>query len=204
MGFSDLRVINDDRIEPGQGFGTHGHRDMEIITYVLQGTLAHKDSLGNGSLILPGEVQRMSAGTGIRHSEFNPSDTEPVYLLQIWILPRAEGLQPGYEQKMFDRTQAQGQWQLNVSPDGRDGSLSMQQDAFLWSAILETEQTLSYEPKPNRSAWLQLATGVLQVNDRLLEAGDGLAVTDEPVQLKGVSRQSEVLLFDLRQDTQNR
>jgi hypothetical protein len=198
MGFSDLRVINDDRIEPGQGFGTHGHRDMEIITYVLEGTLAHKDSLGNGSLIRPGEVQRMSAGTGIRHSEFNPSEMEPVHLLQIWIHPKSDGLQPSYEQKLFDRKQAQGQWQLNVSPDGRDGSLHIQQDAFLWSTILEAEQTLEYETKPDRSVWLQVATGVVQVNDRLLEAGDGLAVTDEPIRLQGVSRQSEALLFDLR------
>lgn len=204
MGFSDLRVINDDRIEPGQGFGTHGHRDMEIITYVMEGTLAHKDSLGNGSLIKPGEVQRMSAGTGIRHSEFNPSDTEPVHLLQIWILPKATGLQPSYEQKLFDRNQAMGQWQLNVSPDGRDGSLQIQQDAFLWSAILGGEQMLYYEPDSDRSVWLQLATGVAQVNDRLLESGDGLAITGEPIRLQGVSRQSEVLLFDLRQDGASR
>jgi redox-sensitive bicupin YhaK (pirin superfamily) len=200
MGYSDLRVINDDRVEPSQGFGTHGHRDMEIITYVLEGTLAHKDSLGNGSLIQAGEVQRMSAGTGIRHSEFNPSDTEPVHFLQIWILPQAEGLQPGYEQKKFDREQSKGRWQLNVSPDGRDGSLSIQQDTFLWSAILETEQTLDYTPASVRSAWLQLASGVVQVNDRLLEAGDGLAVTGEPIRIEGITQQSEVLLFDLRKD----
>jgi quercetin 2,3-dioxygenase len=200
MGFSDLRVINDDRIEPGQGFGMHGHRDMEIITYVLEGTLAHKDSLGNGSLIRPGEVQRMSAGTGIRHSEFNPSDMEPVHLLQIWLRPRVMDLKPSYEQKVFDRSEMAGRWRLIVSPDGQNGSLHIEQDAEIFSAVLEADQTLRYEMKPARACWLQLAKGVLQVNSRLLEAGDGMAVIEEPLVLQGVSRQSEVLLFDLRKN----
>lgn len=198
MGFSDLRVINDDYVEPGQGFATHGHQNMEIITYVLEGTLAHKDSLDNGSLICPGEVQRMSAGSGIRHSEFNPSDTEQVHLLQIWILPERKGLQPSYEQKAFEPAELDHQWRLVVSPDGRDGSLTIHQSTEIYAARLATGQTLSYQPKPERACWLQVATGVLQVNERLLEAGDAIAVMDEPLNLEGVSRESEVLLFDLR------
>jgi redox-sensitive bicupin YhaK (pirin superfamily) len=198
MGFSDLRVINDDYVQPGQGFATHGHQNMEIVTYVLEGTLAHKDSLGNGSLILPGEVQRMSAGSGIRHSEFNPSDTEQVHLLQIWILPEKKGLTPSYEQKPFPVEERDGRWRLVVSPDGRDGSLTIHQSAEIYVARFAQGQSLSYQPQPDRACWLHVATGVLQVNDRLLEAGDAIAVQDEALTLEGMSRDAEVLLFDLR------
>lgn len=198
MGFSDLRVINDDYVRPGQGFATHGHQNMEIVTYVLEGTLAHKDSLGNGSLILPGEVQRMSAGSGIRHSEFNPSDTEPVHLLQIWILPEKKGLTPSYEQKPFPAEEKDGRWRLVVSPDGRDGSLTIHQAAEIYVARLSQGQALSYQPQPDRACWLHVATGVAQVNNRLLEAGDAVAVQDEALSLEGMSRDAEVLLFDLR------
>lgn len=198
MGFSDLRVINDDYVEPGQGFATHGHHDMEIVTYVLEGALAHKDSLGTGSLILPGEVQRMSAGTGIRHSEFNPSDTERVHLLQIWILPERKGIEPSYEQKAFAPEELDGRWRLMVSPDGRDGSLTIHQSTEMYAARINAEQKLTYQPASNRACWLHVAKGVLQANDRLLEAGDALAIIDEPLALEGVSREAEVLLFDLR------
>ena len=208
MGFSDLRVINDDYVAPGQGFATHGHQNMEIVTYVLEGTLAHKDSLGNGSLILPGEVQRMSAGTGIRHSEFNPSETEPVHLLQIWILPERQGITPSYEQKSFPLAERQGRWRLVVSPDGRDGSLTIHQSVEISVATISTGETLTYQPQqPDRACWLHVATGVVQVNGRLLEAGDALAIAAEtpeaaepvePLQLEGMSRDAEVLLFDLR------
>jgi len=198
MGFSDLRVINDDYVAPGQGFAPHAHQDMEIVTYVLEGTLAHKDSLGNGSLIRPGEVQRMSAGTGIRHSEFNPSDTEPVHLLQIWILPEHQGLTPSYEQKAFNREELKGQWKLVVSPDGRDGALTIHQSVAIATARLGEGQSLSYNFGPERAGWLHIATGVVRVNERLLEAGDGLAVVDESLSLEGVSRESELLLFDLK------
>lgn len=198
MGFSDLRVINDDFIAPGQGFGTHGHQNMEIVTVVLEGTLAHKDSLGTGSLILPGEVQRMSAGSGIRHSEFNPSETNPVHLLQIWILPERNGLPPSYEQKSFEPEEMAGQWRLVVSPEGQDGALSIHQSVEIYMARVEGGKTLTYQPQPNRACWLQVATGVVQANDRLLEAGDAIAVMDEPLLVEGVSRDAEVLLFDLR------
>lgn len=198
MGFSDLRVINDDYVAPGQGFATHAHQNMEIVTYVLEGTLAHKDSLGNGSLILPGEVQRMSAGTGIRHSEFNPSETDPVHLLQIWILPERDGLTPSYEQQAFSPGEINGRWRLVVSPDAREGSLTIHQSAEIYIAKLEALKTLIYEPRADRACWLHVATGVVQANDRLLEAGDAIAVIDEPLTLEGISRESEVLLFDLR------
>jgi len=202
MGFSDLRVINDDYVEPGQGFATHGHQNMEIVTYVLEGTLAHKDSLGNGSLILPGEVQRMSAGKGIRHSEFNPSEAESVHLLQIWILPEEQGLTPSYEQKAFSAEEKDGRWCLVVSPEGREGSLRIHQSAEMYVARLSQGQTLTYEPKADRACWLHVATGVLQVNGRLLEAGDAVAVQDEALSVEGMSRDAEVLLFDLRKPAQ--
>ncbi len=198
MGFSDLRVINDDYVQPGQGFATHGHQNMEIVTYVLEGTLAHKDSLGNGSLIHTGEVQRMSAGSGIRHSEFNPSETERVHLLQIWILPEQQGLTPSYQQIPFADEEKDGRWCLIVSPDGRDGSLTIHQSTEIYVAQLSQGQSLTYQPKPDRACWLQVATGVLQVNDRILEAGDAVAVQDEALTLEGMSRKAEVLLFDLR------
>lgn len=200
MGFSDLRVINDDIVQPSGGFATHGHRDMEIITYVISGTLAHKDSLGNGSLIVPGEVQRMTAGTGIQHSEFNPSETEPVHLLQIWIFPQQKGLTPGYDQKAFQRDERLGQWKLLASPDGRDGSLLINQDAFMNGTIIPVGAQIGYELQAGRVAWLHVATGVVQLNGHLLEAGDSAAIKppDTNLLLEGVSRESEVLLFDLR------
>jgi quercetin 2,3-dioxygenase len=197
-GFADLRVINDDRVQPGKGFSMHQHQDMEIITYVLEGTLAHKDSLGNGSLIRSGEVQRMSAGTGILHSEFNPSDTEAVHFLQIWLMPQCQGRPPAYEQKIFKSADRMGQWQLFASPDGLAGSLAIDQDASLWAARLEAEHNLTYEAAIGRACWLQVAYGVLQMNGQLLEAGDGMAISDERLTLEGISRESEVLLFDLR------
>jgi redox-sensitive bicupin YhaK (pirin superfamily) len=201
MGFSDLRVINDDVVRGGGGFDTHGHRDMEIITYVISGTLAHKDSLGNGSLIRPGDVQRMTAGTGIRHSEFNPSETEPVHLLQIWILPAQKGLTPGYEQKAFSTAERHGQWCLLASPDGRDNALTVHQDIALYGTILPVGAQLGFELGTGRLGWAQVATGVVQLNGQLLEAGDGVAIGpgEQNVLLEGVSRESEVLLFDLRQ-----
>jgi len=171
---------------------------MEIITYVLSGTLAHKDSLGNGSLLKAGEVQRMTAGTGIRHSEFNPSDVEAVHFLQIWLLPQRKGLSPSYQQRAFNSQERKGQWQLFASPDGRDGSVLVHQDAYLWAAQLVAEQSLGFEPLPGRACWLQVSQGVLQVNGQVLEAGDGLAIADERLALEGVSRESEILLFDLR------
>lgn len=197
-GFADLRVINDDRVQPGKGFDTHSHRDMEIITYVLEGTLAHKDSLGNGSLIQAGDVQRMTAGTGIHHSEFNPSETETVHFLQIWIQPERTGLKPGYEQQSFKEADRRRKWQLLASPTGERGSISLHQDMNLWAAALAADQSLNYDVQPGRACWLQLTKGVMQVNGRLLEAGDGIAVADERLTFQGVSRASEVLLFDLR------
>lgn len=197
-GFADLRVINDDRVQPGKGFETHSHRDMEIVTVVLDGTLAHKDSLGNGSLIAVGDVQRMSAGSGIRHSEFNPSETEAVHFLQIWILPERSGLAPEYEQKTFSSEGRRGKWQLVISREGRQGSLRIHQDADIWRATIVADQMLGYDMQAGRACWLQVAKGVIQVNERLLEAGDGVAVSDERLTLQGVSRESEVLVFDLR------
>lgn len=200
MGFSDLRVINDDIVKPGKGFDTHGHHDMEIITYVISGTLAHKDSLGNGSLIQAGDVQCMTAGKGIRHSEFNPSDTESVQLLQIWIKPNQLALEPGYIQKTFEREARLGAWQLLVSPDARDGSLPVNQDVCVYATILPVGSQLGFDIKPGRSYWIQIGTGVIQVNGRLLEAGDGIALdaSDIDLLLEGLSRESEVLLFELR------
>ena len=201
MGFSDLRVINDDIIQPNSGFGTHGHHDMEIITYVISGALAHTDSLGNGSLIQPGEVQRMSAGTGIRHSEFNPSELDPVHLLQIWILPSEKGLTPSYEQKAFERDARIGTWKLLVSQNGQDGSLSIHQDIKVYATVLPVGAQLGYELPSGRAAWIHVATGVVQLNGRLLEAGDSAAIRAEEMDmnLEGLSRESEVLLFDLRE-----
>ncbi len=200
MGFGDLRVINDDRVKPGGGFDTHGHRDMEIVTYILEGTLAHKDNMGNGSLIQPGDVQRMTAGTGVLHSEFNPSETDPVHLLQIWIKPEAKGLSPGYEQRSFMVADKNGRWCLIASRDGRDGSVTVHQDVAIQATILTINQQLAYELLPERMAWVQVARGVVQVNDRLLEAGDAVAVTEIGLlTLEGMSREAEVLLFDLRQ-----
>jgi len=197
MGFRSLRVINEDRVQPGHGFPTHAHRDMEIITYVLAGGLAHKDSMGNGSVIRPGDVQRMSAGAGVRHSEANPSTSDPVHLLQIWIMPNRLGSAPGYEQKFFADEEKRGRLRLIASPDGRDGSVTVQQDARLHAALLEPGQEVVYELRAERHAWVQVARGTIELNGQELEQGDGAAVSAEE-RLTFVAREpAEVLLFDL-------
>ncbi len=197
MGFGPLRVINEDIVAPGGGFPTHPHEDMEIITVVLEGALAHKDSLGNGSTITPGEVQRMSAGTGIHHSEFNFSKEMPVHLLQIWILPAQEGLPPSYEQKNFSTVRAAGKLTLLASPDGRSGSVTIHQDASLSVLDLADGGEHKIEPSPKRTYWLQVARGALTVNGTRLEAGDGLALLDETYIECKSSGTSETLFFDM-------
>jgi quercetin 2,3-dioxygenase len=198
MGFASLRVINEDKVTPGDGFATHGHRDMEIVTYVLAGALEHKDSLGTGSIIYPGDVQRMSAGTGIQHSEFNPSTTEPVHLLQIWILPAEEGIEPSYEQKTFTFADKQGKLRLVGSRDGREGSIVIHQDVNLYAANLAPGESVAYTFNPSRAAWLQVARGKVTLNDLTLTAGDGAAVAAEyTMELQGIDPDSEVLLFDM-------
>jgi len=197
MGFRSLRVINEDRVAPGQGFGTHGHRDMEIITVVLSGALEHRDSLGNGEVLRPGEVQHMTAGTGIRHSEFNPSATEPVHLYQIWLLPERERLTPSYSQKAFDEAEKTNRWRLVASPDGRDGSLTIHQDARLYLASLTAAQELRHEIGKGRHAWLQVLRGDVTANGTKLTAGDAVAVSDEAEIAVRAPEAAEVLLFDL-------
>jgi redox-sensitive bicupin YhaK (pirin superfamily) len=197
MGFRSLRVINEDFVHPGRGFPTHGHRDMEIITYVLEGGLAHKDSMGNGSIIRPGDVQRMSAGTGVMHSEANPSDTESVHLLQIWILPDKMNVEPSYAEKKFDDEEKRGRLRLVASPDGVDGSISMHQDARLYAALLEAEQQVAHELEADRHAWVQVARGAIEINGQALKQGDGAAISGER-ELKITGKEpSEILLFDL-------
>ncbi|GAB4215536.1 MAG: pirin family protein [Synechococcales cyanobacterium] len=195
MGFRALRVINDDRIAPGQGFGMHGHQDMEIITYVLEGSLEHRDSLGTGAVIRPGEIQRMSAGTGIRHSEFNASDRDPVRLLQIWILPGAVDLPPSYEQKPTNLRP--GELTLIASPDGRDGTVTIHQDVLLSAAQLQAGETVSYALADNRHAWLQVAKGSLNIQGQTVHEGDGLALSGIPELVITSPGASEFLLFDL-------
>lgn len=198
MGFSDLRVINEDRVVPGAGFGTHSHRDMEIISYVLSGELAHKDSMGNGSVIRPGDLQRLSAGTGITHSEMNASAEKSVHFLQIWILPEANDLAPGYEQKHFDANERQNQWRLIGSRDGHDQSVTIHQDVNLYTATLSANTQLSYDLAAGRRAWLQLTQGSLKVNEQTMEAGDGAAIADfNTLALTALEDNTEVLLFDL-------
>jgi redox-sensitive bicupin YhaK (pirin superfamily) len=197
MGFRSLRVINDDRVQPGQGFGMHGHRDMEIVTYVLEGSLAHKDSLGNGSIIRAGELQRMTAGTGVRHSEFNPSDSESVHLYQIWILPERAGLKPGYEELSLKQEENRGRFRLVASPDGRDGSLTIHQDARLYLASLLPGDRVSHAIESGRSAWLQILRGKVDFLDNDIAAGDGVAISEENSVTIQASEGSEVLLFDL-------
>ncbi len=195
MGFRTLRVINEDRVAPGQGFGTHGHRDMEIISYVLEGALAHRDSTGGGGVLLPGEVQRMSAGTGVRHSEMNGSDSEPVHFLQIWILPERDRMQPGYEQQRFDQSERRGKLRLVASPDARDRSLRIHQDVSVFTTLLDGE-TVKHDFAPNRYGWIQVARGEVDLNGVKLEAGDGAGIRDEKtITLTG--RGAELLLFDL-------
>ncbi|HSG70433.1 MAG TPA: pirin family protein [Planctomycetaceae bacterium] len=195
MGFRGLRVMNEDWVQPGQGFGMHPHRDMEIVTYVLEGSLEHKDSMGNGEVLRAGEFQYMSAGTGIRHSEFNPSDSELVHLYQIWIFPNEKGLTPAYAQKKFSDESKRGRWQTVASPDGEDGSLSIRQDAKVYLSILEPGRTLGYDLLPHRAAWMQVMSGAVELNGMKLETGDGAAMTDEPT--LEVSGMGEVMLFDL-------
>jgi redox-sensitive bicupin YhaK (pirin superfamily) len=197
MGFRSLRVINEDRVQPGQGFGTHGHRDMEIITCVLEGALAHKDSLGTGSIIKPGELQRMSAGTGIRHSEFNPSDAELVHLYQVWLVPDEKGVTPSYEQRSFHEEEKVGKLRLVASPDGADGSLTIHQDARLYLAVLAPGQVVSHSIENGRAGWLQVLRGTVEAFGSNLSAGDGVAITDESGVVVRAGSSSEVLLFDL-------
>ncbi len=197
MGFRALRVINEDRVQPGQGFGTHPHRDMEIVTYVLEGALSHRDSLGTGSVIAPGELQRMTAGTGIRHSEFNPSETDPVHLYQIWLRPERPGLEPGYEQKSFPESERRNQLRLVASPDGQDGSLTIRQDARLFLGLLDEGAEQTHALPDGRSAWLQVLRGEVLLNGVPLSAGDGAAVTDETTLTLLATESAEVLLFDL-------
>ena len=195
MGFRALRVINEDRVQPGHGFGTHSHRDMEIVTYVLEGSLAHRDNMGTGSVIRPGEVQRMSAGTGVLHSETNPSKDEGVHFLQIWILPERRGIAPGYEQKTFPSDERKDKLRLVASHDGSDGSLTIHQDAKLFAATLSDGKAITYQLPQGRYAWLQVARGTVDLNGQKLAAGDGAAIEDErTLNLRG---DGEILLFDL-------
>jgi redox-sensitive bicupin YhaK (pirin superfamily) len=200
MHFRSLRVINDDRVAPGGGFGTHPHNDMEIVTYVLEGALAHKDSMGNGSAIVPGEVQRMSAGTGILHSEFNHSKSEAVHLLQIWIMPERRGIEPSYEQKFFPDEEKLNRFRVVASRDGQDGSVKINQDASIHASLLEGGKSATYTLQKGRYAWIQVASGAVTLNGKTLNAGDGAAVSDESeITLTGSSgaKKAEVLLFDL-------
>jgi len=197
IGFRALRVINDDRVQPARGFGSHSHRDMEIITYVLSGELAHRDSLGNGSVIRPGDVQRMSAGTGVVHSEMNPSRTEPVHFLQIWIVPDREGHRPGYEQRAFSESDRRGKLRLVASRDGRDGSVTLQQDASVYAGLLEPGERVAHEQRPGRHSWVHVARGSVDLNGQTLSEGDGAAVSDEQRLDLTARDRSEVLLFDL-------
>jgi redox-sensitive bicupin YhaK (pirin superfamily) len=197
MGFRDLRVINEDRVAPGRGFPTHGHSDMEIISYVLEGGLEHKDSIGTGSVIRPGEVQRMSAGRGVRHSEKNHSADEPVHFLQIWIMPNEQGIEPGYEQKTYADEEKRGRLRLLASPDGRDDSITIHQDTSLFAAILAPGEEVVYTLAPERHAWIQVAHGAVALNEQRLEQSDGAALSDESsLRIVGLEA-AEVLLFDL-------
>src|SRR5580704_2715929 len=197
MGFRDLRVINEDRVNPGSGFPTHPHRDMEIVTYVLDGALEHKDSMGNGSVIRWGEVQRMSAGTGITHSEYNHSRSELVHFLQIWILPERGGIQPGYEQQTFKADDARGKMLRVASRDGRAGSITVHQDVELSIALLEQTDSLTHRLGPDRYGWLQVARGDISINGMALRAGDGAAINDESALNIEAGSASEILLFDM-------
>jgi redox-sensitive bicupin YhaK (pirin superfamily) len=198
MGFGSLRVINEDKVSPGGGFSTHGHRDMEIISYVLDGALAHKDNIGNGSTIRPGDVQRMSAGTGILHSEYNESNQSPVHFLQIWIVPEKKGIEPSYEQTHFPATETQGQLRLVGSRDGREGSVTIHQDVNLYATRLGNGESVNYEPTAGRILWIHLAKGAITLNGQALTAGDSAAVTAETaLTLTGASDDAEALLFDL-------
>ena len=197
MNFRALRVINEDFVSPGKGFGTHGHSDMEIITYVLEGALEHKDSLGTGAVIKPGEVQRMTAGTGIQHSEFNPSQTDPVHLLQIWLLPDTKGLSPSYEQRDFPLAERRGKLRLVAAGDARDGAVKVHQDVDLYAAVLDKDSRVSHALGANRHAWVQVARGSVLLNGLALENGDAAAVSDEAEVVIEAAEDAEFLLFDL-------
>jgi len=197
MGFRSLRVINDDRVAPGQGFGTHPHREMEIFSYVLEGALQHKDSMGNGSVLKPGQIQLMSAGRGVTHSEFNPSRTEPLHFLQIWIQPRQQGLVPSYTEWHPNAEQRDALKTLVISPDGRNGSAKIHQDAEVYRIRLQPGQTVTHEPKAERGAWLQIAEGALALNGIELMTGDGASTEQSGVLTLKAFRETEALLFDL-------
>jgi hypothetical protein len=197
MGYGPLRVINEDRVQPGKGFGTHGHRDMEIISYVLDGALAHRDSMGNGSVIRRGDVQRMTAGTGVQHSELNHSPTELVHFLQIWLFPHQRGLTPGYDEKHFDDDSKRGTLKLIASRDGRDGSLVIHQDADLYATLLAPGQEVTHATERTRKGWVQVASGAVTVNGEALAAGDGAAIAYEEAVVIRASADSELLLFDM-------
>jgi redox-sensitive bicupin YhaK (pirin superfamily) len=195
--FSVLRVINEDRVLPGAGFPTHGHRDMEIVSYVLEGGLEHQDSLGTGSVIRPGDVQRMSAGSGVRHSEFNASKVEPVHFLQIWILPKTNGIAPGYEQQHFAPAELSGQLRIVASPDGRDGSVTIHQDAFLYATKLDGVVSVTHRLAQGRRAYVHVARGNVALNGTALAAGDGARIEQEPSLTLSHGQAAEVLVFDL-------
>ncbi|NET10003.1 MAG: pirin family protein [Merismopedia sp. SIO2A8] len=198
MGFGPLRVINDDRVAGGGGFSTHSHRDMEIISYVIDGALEHKDNIGNGSVIKPGDVQRMSAGTGISHSEYNHSTTDPVHFLQIWVVPEKRGIEPGYEQKYFDPTEQHGTLRLVGSRDGRNGSVTVHQDVNLYSGHLATGDNVTYHLEGDRQAWVHVVKGRLDLNGESLSTGDGAAIADiAQVSIQAQTDDAELLLFDL-------
>lgn len=199
-GFGPLLVINEDKVKPGRGFGEHGHRDMEIISYVLDGSLEHKDSMGTGSVIRYGNVQRMSAGSGVLHSEFNHSHVEPVHFLQIWIAPNVKGITPSYEEKYFDPASKKGQWRLIASPDGRDGSVLIHQNATAYASILDGQDALEYALTEDRCAYVHVARGTVIVNGITLHAGDALKLVDEPRLAACGAVDAEILLFDLPAD----
>ena len=197
MGFGNLRVINEDRITAGTGFGTHGHRDMEIISYVLEGALAHKDSMGNGAAILPGEVQRMTAGTGVRHSEFNHAQHETTHFLQIWLLPSAANLAPGYEQKAFSAADKRGRLRLVAAPDGRNGAVTLHADASIHAGLFDGNESAELALNPARRTWVHLARGAITANGQALMAGDAIGLIDEPLLTLSAGQGAEVLVFDL-------
>ena len=195
--FRALRVMNEDVVAPGQGFGTHPHDNMEIITYVLEGALEHRDSMGNGEVLRPGEFQRMSAGTGITHSEFNPSPTEPVHLYQIWLFPQQDGIEPSYEQKRFDEVERHNRLRLVASPDAAEGSLLIHQDARIFLSLLDADKQVTRELRPGRHAWLQVLRGKVALNGQALQTSDGAAVSDEAALEIKASDDAEVMLFNL-------
>ncbi len=196
-GYGPLLVINDDQVEGGQGFGAHGHRDMEIISYVLEGALAHKDSMGNGSVLRPGDVQRMSAGTGVRHSEFNHSATEPVHFLQIWIQPAQTGISPGYEEKHFDADAKRGQLRLIASPDGADGSVRIHQNARLYASLLSAGERVEHAVAAQRRVYVHVVRGSVSVNGTRLNGGDAAKIDNEATVTLSDAKEAEILLFDL-------